>query len=201
MIRILVVEDQVLFLGALAGLLDLEPDFMVVGRAENGKIAYDMIEVCRPDLIITDIEMPQMSGIDLAMQLKSMAEKPKLLIVTTFARAGYLQRALDAGVNGYVLKDTPSEELAAIVRKVMFGTTYVSPELRERPETLIEDPLSEREREILRLVEVGMSNAEIAQKLRKATGTIRNNLHVATQKIGCRNRIEAARISRSNGWL
>ena len=201
MIRILVVEDQVLFLGALAGLIDLESDFTIVGRAQNGKIAYDMIEDCHPDLIITDIEMPEMSGIDLAIQLQSIEQKPKLLIVTTFARAGYLQRALDAGVSGYVLKDTPSEELAEIVRKVMSGTTYISPELRERPETLIEDPLSEREREILRLVEVGLSNAEIAEKLRKATGTIRNNLHIATQKIGCRNRIEAARISRSNGWL
>lgn len=201
MIQILIVEDQALFLGALAGLIDLESDFKVVGKAKNGKAAYQMIETCQPDLIITDIEMPEMSGIDLAMQLKPMARKPKVLIVTTFARSGYLQRALDAGVHGYVLKDTPSDELAAIIRKVMSGARYISPELRERPETMIEDPLSEREREILRLVEVGLSNGEIAEKLQKATGTIRNNLHEATQKIGCRNRIEAARISRSNGWL
>ena len=201
MIRVLVVEDQALFLGALASLIDLETDFEIVGKAKNGKAAYQMVETCQPDLIITDIEMPEMSGIDLALRLKLAGRKYKILIVTTFGRSGYLQRALDAGVNGYVLKDTPSEQLAAIVRKVMAGTIYVSPELRGRPETLVEDPLSEREREILRLVEIGLSNGEIAEKLQKATGTIRNNLHEATQKIGCRNRIEAARISRSNGWL
>ena len=201
MIRIAIVEDQTLFLGALTSLLDLEEDFQIVGKASNGKLALQMLDACQPDLIITDIEMPEMSGIDLATQLSADGHPAKVLIVTTFGRVGYLQRAIAAGVSGYVLKDTPSEELANIVRKVMVGTIYISPELRENPDKIISDPLSKREREILQLVEMGLSNSEIASKLQKATGTIRNNLHEATQKIGCRNRIEAARISRKNGWL
>ena len=201
MIRILVVEDQKLFLGALANLIDLEDDFKVIGTAENGKQALEMIASHQPDLIVTDIEMPEMSGIDLTQKLRDDGHKTQIVIVTTFGRTGYLNRALAAGVNAYVLKDTPSNEFANIIRKVTAGEQYVSPELRERPENAIQDPLSPREREILRLVERGLSNSEIGEQLQKATGTIRNNLHEAMQKTGCRNRIEAARHARINGWL
>ena len=201
MIRILVAEDQKLFLGALANLIDLEDDFQVIGKAENGKLAIEMIDSHKPDLVVTDIEMPEMSGIDLALALRATGNKARILIVTTFGRTGYLNRALEAGVDGYVLKDTPSDEFAKIIRKVVAGNQYVSPELREKPANITKDPLSQREREILRLVDIGMSNAEIGEKLQKAAGTIRNNLHEAMQKTGCRNRIEAARHARMNGWL
>ncbi len=201
MIRILVAEDQKLFLGAIAHLIDLEDDFSVIGKAENGAIAYEMVEQHKPDLMITDIEMPELSGIELTTKLRTAGYEIPILIVTTFGRRGYLNRALSAGVNGYILKDTPSDEFSKIIRNINAGSSYVSPELRQRPEKMVEDPLSPREREILKLVELGLSNAEIGEKLQKATGTIRNNLYEATQKTGCRNRIEAARYARINGWL
>ena len=201
MIRVLVVEDQKLFLGALANLIELESDCTVVGKAENGKQALTLIDICKPDLVITDIEMPEMTGIELTELIKEKHCHIRVLIVTTFGRKGYLGRALGAGVDGYILKDTPSEEFANIIRKIAAGKKYVSPELRERSADGSNTPLSIREREILKLVELGLSNPEIGKKLNKSPGTIRNNLHEVTQKIGCRNRIEAARFARQNGWL
>ncbi|EGF91913.1 response regulator [Asticcacaulis biprosthecium C19] len=199
MIRILVVEDQALVLGAIASLLELENDFTVVGTAPNGRVALDMMADCRPDLVVSDIEMADMGGIDLALHLQRVAPGTAVVMITTFARPGYLQRALAAGVRGYLLKDTPSRELAQIIRRVMAGEKVIDPQLGDLSQT--GDPLNDRDRELLRLAEQGHSNKAIARMLDKAPGTIRNHLSEVLQKLNAVNRIDACRIARQMGWL
>ncbi|ESQ75749.1 response regulator transcription factor [Asticcacaulis sp. AC402] len=199
MIRILVVEDQALVLGAIASLLALENDFTVVGTAPNGRAALDILADCRPDLVVSDIEMADMGGIDLALHLQRMTPGTAMVMVTTFARPGYLQRALAAGVRGYLLKDTPSRELAQIIRRVMAGEKIIDPQLGDLSQT--DDPLNNRDRELLRLAEQGHSNKTIARMLDKAPGTIRNQLSEVLQKLNAVNRIDACRIARQMGWL
>ncbi|MYN64056.1 MAG: response regulator transcription factor [Acidobacteria bacterium] len=198
MIRVLVAEDQAMVLGALSALLDLEDDIEVVARAQDGAEALRLAERLQPDLVIADIEMPQLTGIELAARL--VERGMKVVIVTTFARPGYLRRALDAGVSGYLLKDAPAEELARTVREVLAGGRAVSPEVAAEAwfET---DPLTDRERQVLRLAGEGMSGAGIAAILHLSEGTVRNYLSEAISKLGARNRVEAARIARRNGWL
>ncbi|BCW89732.1 Transcriptional regulatory protein DesR [Alphaproteobacteria bacterium SO-S41] len=200
MIRVVVAEDQVMVLGALSALLELDGDIAVVGRAADGIAALDLIRREKPDVVISDIEMPGMTGIELARQLGAEKNSARVLIVTTFGRPGYLRRALDAGVYGYLLKDTPSDQLAAAVRKVAAGGRAVAPELSEAAWG-VADPLSERERDVLRLAEQGRSNKEIADTLALSAGTVRNYLYEAAQKLDAQNRVEAARIARANGWL
>lgn len=197
MIRILIVEDQALVLGAIASLLALESDFTVVGTAPNGRVALEMLAECWPDLVVSDIEMAEMSGIDLAQHLQQKGIA--VVMVTTFARPGYLQRALAAGVRGYLLKDTPSRELARIIRRVMAGERVIDPQLGDLSQA--DDPLSDRDRELLRLAEQGHSNKTIARLLDKAPGTIRNHLSEVLQKLDAVNRIDACRIARQMGWL
>jgi two-component system response regulator DesR len=201
MIRIVIAEDQSLVLGALAALLDLEEDFEVVGRATDGKSALALVLSLRPDILVSDIEMPELSGIDVAARLKAKASPTHVLIVTTFGRPGYLRRALDAGVRGYLLKDGPSAVLASAVRKIVAGGRAIAPELAETIWDGIPDPLTERERAVLRLAAEGRSNRAIASVLDLSPGTVRNYLSEAAQKLGAANRIEAARIARTNGWL
>ena len=200
MIRVVVAEDQGMVLGALAALLALEPDIEVVGRAADGMLAWELVERYRPDVLVSDIEMPHLTGLDLALRIRSAALPCRVLIVTTFGRPGYLRRALEAGVGGYLLKDQPSEQLAAAVRRVAAGQSVVAPELAESAWSA-PNPLGEREREVLRRAEHGQSNKEIAQALALSPGTVRNYLHEAAQKLGAGNRIEATRIARANGWL
>ena len=200
MIRVVVAEDQVMVLGALSALLELSGDITVVGRAADGVAALELIRRERPDIVVSDIEMPGMTGIELARQLATEKNPARVLIVTTFGRPGYLRRALDAGVMGYLLKDTPSDQLAAAVRKVAGGGRAVAPELAEAAWG-VADPLSERERDVLRLAEQGRSNKEIADALALSAGTVRNYLYEAAQKLDAQNRVEAARIARANGWL
>jgi two-component system response regulator DesR len=200
-IRIVIAEDQALVLGALAALLDLETDLEVVGRAADGQQALDLVQGLQPDVLVSDIEMPRLSGIEVAARLKAQRSATRVLIVTTFGRAGYLRRAMEAGVRGYVLKDAPSVELASAVRTVAAGGRAVSPDLAEAVWATPADPLTERERTILRLAEEGRSNRDIAQALCLSTGTVRNYLSEAAQKLGAANRTEAGRIARSNGWL
>jgi two-component system response regulator DesR len=144
--------------------------------------------------------MPHASGIDVARKLRDSQTPTKVMIVTTFARPGYLERARSAGVLGYVLKDAPSESLADSLRKVASGQLVIEQGLAEAA-WASPDPLNDREREILRLAEQGKTNKEIGQELHLSAGTVRNYLADATQKLGCNNRIEAARIARENGWL
>ena len=200
MIRIVIAEDQSLLRGALATLLGLEPDMEVIAQAGDGAEALSLVEAHDPDVLVADIEMPGLTGLDAAETLKRGKARTKVLIVTTFARPGYLQRALQAGVLGYVLKDAPSEDLADAVRKVAAGQRAVAPELAEQAWTQGAD-LTEREREILRQVEAGRTNKEIARTLDLSPGTVRNYLAEAAAKLGAANRIEAFQMARSNGWL
>ncbi len=201
MIRIVIAEDQALVLGALAALLDLEDDLQVIGRASSGQEALDLVVALQPHVLVSDVEMPELSGIEVAARLQAQRSPVRVLIVTTFGRAGYLRRALDAGVRGYLLKDTPSAELAAAVRTVAAGGKAISPHLAEAVWDTPADPLTERERAILRLAEEGRSNRAIASALSLSVGTVRNYLSEAAQKLGASNRTEAGRIARSNGWL
>jgi two-component system response regulator DesR len=200
MIRVLIAEDQALVLGALAALLEIEGDIEVVGQARNGAEALDMVGRLRPDVLLTDIEMPQMTGLDLAAELKRQQAPVRVIIVTTFARQGYLRRALEAGVSGYLLKDSPAAQLADAVRRVHAGLRVVDPELASEAWATA-DPLTDRERQVLRLADEGSSGAEIAGKLSLSEGTVRNYLSEAISKLGASNRTEAARMARQKGWL
>ena len=199
-IRVLLAEDQAMLLGALAALLELEPDITVCGRAANGREALSLIPKLHPDVLVTDVEMPELSGLSLAAEVRNRYPSVRTIVLTTFARPGYLRRALDAGARGYLLKDRPSAELANAVRQVHAGKRMFDPELAA--EAWAEaDPLSERERQILRLAGEGRSSAEIAAEFRLSEGTVRNYLSEASSKLRATNRVEAARIARSKGWL
>jgi len=187
-------------LGALAALLEIERDIQVVGRAQNGREALDAVEAHRPDVLLTDIEMPELTGLEVAAELARRKLATRVVILTTFARAGYLRRALDAGAAGYLLKDSPAEELANAVRRVHAGGRAVDPELAREAWTE-RDPLSDRERQVLRLAAEGASGAAIAAKLFLSEGTVRNYLSEAISKMGAANRVEAARTAREKGWL
>lgn len=200
MIRVVIAEDQSMVLGALAALLEIESDIQVVGRARNGREALDAVVESEPDVLLTDIEMPEMTGLELAAEVGRRKLATRIIILTTFARAGYLRRALEAGAAGYLLKDGPSEELANAVRRVHAGGRAVDPELAREAWTE-RDPLGERERQVLRLAGEGLSGAAIAGKLFLSEGTVRNYLSDAISKVGAANRVEAARIAREKGWL
>jgi two-component system response regulator DesR len=199
-IRVLIAEDQSMVLGALAALLDLEDDLEVVGRAADGREALERIEEIDPDVVITDIEMPHMTGLELAAELRRRGHRARVVIVTTFAREGYLRRALEAGVAGYLLKDSPSEQLAKAVRRVHRGLRAVDPELAAAAWS-DPDPLTDRERQVLRLAGRGLTTSKIAEEVHLSEGTVRNYLSEAIGKLDAANRIEAARIARDKGWL
>jgi two-component system, NarL family, response regulator DesR len=199
-IRVAIAEDQGMVLGALATLLEIEGDISVVARAKNGAEALNAVLRERPDIFLTDIEMPEMSGLDVASELKRRRSGTRVIILTTFARAGYLRRALDAGAAGYLLKDMAAEKLAEAVRRVHSGLRVIDPELAA--EAWVEpDPLTDRERQVLRFAGEGLASLDIADKLGLSEGTVRNYLSEAISKLGAANRIEAARIARTKGWL
>jgi two-component system response regulator DesR len=200
-IRVLLAEDQAMLRGALAALLNLESDITVIAQATNGREALKLSQQHKPDVVITDIEMPERSGLELADDLKSTASSPRVIILTTFARPGYLRRALDAGARGYLLKDRPASELAEAVRRVHAGMRAIDPALAAEAWDAEQDPLSERERQILRRAGDGRSSGEIAAELHLSEGTVRNYLSDAMAKLGAANRVDAARIARDRGWL
>jgi two-component system response regulator DesR len=200
MIRLLLAEDQNMVRGALAALLELEPDIEVVGQAGDGAEALDLAERLAPDVIVTDIEMPEMTGLELAAEIQRRGLPCRVIILTTFARAGYLRRALEAGATGYLLKDGPAATLANAVRNVHLGARAIDPELAREAWTE-RDPLSDRERRVLRLAGEGLTTAAIATRLSLSEGTVRNYLSDAILKLGAANRTEAARIARTKGWL
>ncbi len=200
MIKILIAEDQSMVLGALSALLDMEDDFEVVAKAKNGKDALAKSQQQSIDIILTDIEMPYMTGIELAQELQKINHPAKVMILTTFARGGYLRRAMTAGVKGYLLKDAPSDSLADAVRKIHAGKVIVAPELVTEA-WAADDPLGDNERKILRFSLEGHSTKEIAELICLSAGTVRNYLSEVTSKLGAKNRIEAARIAKQKGWL
>ncbi|MXV19145.1 response regulator [Deinococcus xianganensis] len=200
MIRVLLAEDQALVRGALSALLSLEGDLDVVGAAADGEAAWEGVLSLRPDVLVTDIEMPRLSGLDLAARVSRAAPGTRVVIVTTFARGGYLRRALEVGARGYLLKDAPAAELAAAIRQVHAGGRAVDPQLAAEAWG-DRDPLTERERQVLREAEGGASTAAIAAALGLSEGTVRNYLSEAIGKLGAENRVEAARAAREKGWL
>ncbi len=200
-IRVLIAEDQTMLRGALAALLSLEPDITVVAQASNGREAHKLTLTLAPDVVVTDIEMPEMTGLEFASALKDTTSKARVIILTTFARPGYLRRALDAGARGYLLKERPAGELAEAIRRVHAGLRAVDPALAAEAWSADEDPLTDRERSILQRAADGRSSADIAADLRLSEGTVRNYLSEAIAKLGAANRIDAARIARARGWL
>ncbi len=193
-------EDQAMVRGALSALLGLEHDIDVVGEAADGEAAWRELQRLKPDVLVTDIEMPGMTGLELAQRIQRHELPTKVVIVTTFARAGFLRRALDAGVCGYLLKDAPAENLAEALRKVHKGGRAIDPHLALDAGGKA-DPLNDRERQILRRAGEGMSAGEIASQLNLSQGTVRNYLSDAIGKLGVGNRIEAYRLARQQGWL
>lgn len=200
-IRVLIAEDQALVLGALSALLKLEADLEIVGLAGNGQQALELCLALQPDIVLTDIEMPLMTGLELATQLAELGLASKVLIVTTFARSGFLRRALAAGVRGYLLKDAPAETLAQAIRTVHGGGRVIAPELALESWSGAQDPLNERERQVLRLAGEGKTSQEIARQIHLSEGTVRNYLSEAISKLHAGNRVEAFRLARDAGWL
>ncbi|MFD2670805.1 response regulator [Marinicrinis sediminis] len=198
MIRIVIAEDQKMLLGALAALIDLEEDMTVVARANNGEDVMELVHQHQPDICLMDIEMPGRTGLDVAEELKSI--DCRVIILTTFARSGYFERAVKAGVHGYLLKDSPSEELASSIRKVMAGQRIYAPELIDEAYSQ-SNPLTERESEVLGLIADGKNTKEIANELFLTNGTVRNYISVILDKLDVGNRIEAVKRYREKGWF
>ncbi|MEW2010150.1 MULTISPECIES: response regulator transcription factor [Microbacterium] len=200
-IRLLIADDQALVRGALGALLDLEPDLEVQGLAADGAEALRLAEELQPDVCLMDIQMPGVDGVEATKRIRAASPQTRVLVVTTFARPGYLRAALDAGASGFVVKDTPAEELAAAVRRVHAGLRVLDPKLAE--ESLFEgaNPLSDRERQVLRLAADGRSAAAIAAEVFLSAGTVRNHLSAAIGKTGAENRAQAVRIASDKGWL
>ncbi|HEY2395173.1 MAG TPA: response regulator transcription factor [Rudaea sp.] len=200
MIRVVIAEDQAMVRGALSALLKLESDLDVIGCAANGEEAWGLIGQDKPDVVVTDIEMPKLTGLELAQRIRDKGIECKVVILTTFARPGFLRRALDAGVSGYLLKDAPADQLAEALRKVVRGGRAIDPQLALEAWSG-DDPLNDRERQVLRLAGEGLSAADIAEQLHLSQGTVRNYLSEAIGKLGVGNRIEAYRLARQKGWL
>jgi two-component system response regulator DesR len=199
-IGLVLAEDQAMVRGALAALLGLEHDLQVLAQAGDGDAAWEAVQQHRPDLLVTDIEMPGQTGLDLALRVQEAGLPTRVVILTTFARAGYLRRALEAGVRGYLLKDAPATQLAAALRQVHAGGRAIDPQLAVAAWGE-DDPLTERERQVLRLAGEGVKTLEIAARLNLSPGTVRNYLSEAIGKLGAENRIEAYRTARAKGWL
>ena len=200
-IQVVLAEDQAMVRGALAALLEIESDIAVCASAANGREALAAVEKHQPDVLVTDIEMPEMTGLTLAGEVQSRFAQTRVVILTTFARPGYLRRALDAGAKGYLLKDRPSAELAEAVRRVHRGLRVIDPDLAAEAWDTGPDPLTERERQILWRAGEGKTSQEIADELHLSEGTVRNYLSEAISKLGAANRVEAARLARARGWL
>jgi len=199
-IRVIVAEDQGMVLGALAALLETEADIEVVALAHDGREALALVRDHRPDVLLTDVEMPHLTGLEVAGEIQRLKLPTRAVILTTFARGGYLRRALEAGASGYLLKDSPPDMLADAVRRVHRGLRAVDPTLAAEAWSA-PDPLTDRERQALRFAGEGKSSAEIASALNLSEGTVRNYLSEAMSKLGASTRVEAARIARDKGWL
>lgn len=200
MIKVLVVEDQGLVRGAISALLGLDVQIEVIAQAQDGLEGLNAFKEHDIDIVLTDIEMPNMTGLELAEQVIEKYPNSKVVIMTTFSRAGYIRRAMAMGVKGFVLKEAPSEYLVNTLKKVMVGQKVIDPELAM---SALEDndPLTEKERKALRFASEGLKTAEIAQKLFLSEGTIRNYLSESIAKLNATNRVDAARIAKQKGWL
>ena len=201
MIRVLLAEDQAMMRGALAVLLALEDDLEIVAQVDDGARILPTALEARPDVALLDIELPSMSGLDAAEQLRHQLPECRVVMVTTFARAGYLQRAMAAGARGFLVKDGPAEGLADAIRAVMAGSTVVDPDLAGAALRAAASPLTNRERDVLAAAEHGSAISDIASTLFLSESTVRNYLSSAIGKTGTRNKVEAALVARERGWL
>ncbi|MEU6206029.1 response regulator transcription factor [Micromonospora musae] len=200
-IKLLLADDQALVRGALAALLSLEPDLTVVAEVGRGDEVVAEARRTGPDVALLDVEMPGLDGIAAAAALRAALPACRVLMVTTFGRPGYLRRAMEAGANGFVVKDTPARQLAEAVRRVHAGLRVVDPTLAAETLATGASPLTERETGVLRAARDGGTVADLAGALHLSEGTIRNHLSAAIGKTGARNRAEAVRIAEQNGWL
>lgn len=200
-IRLLLADDQELVRSALAALLGLEPDFEVVATVGRGDAVLDAARTSQADIALVDIEMPGLDGLAAAAVLRDQVPGCRVVILTTFGRAGYLRRAMEAGAAGFVVKDAPAEALASAIRRVMAGERVVDPELAASTLAAGESPLTARERDVLTVARSGATVAEIASKLYLSEGTVRNYLSAAIAKTSTRNRLEAVRVADERGWL
>ncbi|KRL40947.1 response regulator transcription factor [Liquorilactobacillus nagelii] len=201
MIKLYLAEDQSMLNSALTQLLELEDDFHVVGNAANGEIAWDDLQKLSVDVAILDIEMPKMTGLELASKIVAAGLKIKVIILTTFAQKAYFDQAVKAQVAGYLLKDSPSDELIEVIREVDQGQTIYDPDLVINMLTVDNNPLTKRELEVLQEIGRGLTTKEIAGKLFLTEGTIRNYLSAIFSKLGAKSRIEAIQIATRNGWV
>ncbi|HEX8728211.1 MAG TPA: response regulator transcription factor [Ktedonobacterales bacterium] len=201
MVRVMLAEDQAMVRGALAALLRLEPDIEVVAEVARGDEAEAAALAARPDVALLDIEMPGMSGLDVAAALHRSLPACRVIILTTFGRPGFLRRAMESGVVGFLVKDAPATQLAAAIRRAAAGERVVDPTLAMSALGAGDNPFTERERSVLAVAAAGASVAEIADQLSLSQGTVRNYLSTAIQKVNAQNRVEAARIAERNGWL
>lgn len=200
-IRVLLAEDQAMVRGALSALLDLEEDIEIVAEVSRGDEVAPAALESLPDVALLDIEMPGGDGLSAAATLREKLSYCRVLILTTFGRAGYLRRAMESGASGFLLKDAPSSELAAAIRRAASGEQVVDPDLAAAALSEGVNPLTEREREVLAASASGATIGDLAQKLYLSEGTVRNYLSTAIKKLGTRNRVEAARLAEHKGWL
>lgn len=201
MIRVLLAEDQAMMRGALAVLLNLEEDLEIVAEVEDGADVVPRALAVRPDVALLDVEMPNLSGLDAARQLSDQLPGCAVMIVTTFSRTGYLQRAMEAGARGFLVKDRPADGLADAIREVVAGGTVIDPELAGAALRTAACPLTTRERDVLAAAEDGSTVSDIASRLYLSESTVRNYLSAAIGKTGTRNKVEAAILARQRGWL
>lgn len=207
-ICVIVADDQAMVRGALAALLDLAPDITVVAQAANGRELVEAVDAAANaggeqgvDVVLTDVEMPVMDGVSAAAHIRASHPEVRVLVVTTFGRPGYVQRALDSGVSGFIVKDAPPAELFDAVRRVAQGLRVIDPQLAVETLTRGASPLTEREGEVLRAVAAGGTLADVAEQLFLSQGTVRNYVSAVIAKTGARTRGEAVKIAQENGWL
>lgn len=201
MIRVLLADDQATVRGALAALLSLEKDMEIVAEVGRGDEVLAAALEKKPDVALLDIEMPGGDGLRAAAEIHEKLPKCRILMLTTFGRPGYLKKAMEGGAVGFLTKDAPAAELAGAIRKVMSGARVIDPQLAIDALSDGDNPLTERERDVLTAASSGASIATIASTLFLSPGTVRNYLSLAIQKLDARNRIDAARIAREKGWI
>jgi two-component system response regulator DesR len=201
LIRVLIAEDQAMIRGALAALLSTEADIEVVAQVERGDRVLGEALRTKPDVALLDIEMPGQDGITAAAELRAQLPTCRVLILTVFGRPGYLRRAVDAGVSGFLLKDAPPDELASAIRRTAKGEKVIDSQLAHAALSEGSSPLTPRERDVLAMSVRGASVEEVARSLHLTNGTVRNHLSIAIQKLNAHNRVEAARIAEEKGWL
>jgi two-component system response regulator DesR len=201
LIRVLIAEDQAMIRGALAALLSTEADIEVVAQVERGDRVLAEALRTKPDVALLDIEMPGQDGITAAAELQAQLPTCRVLILTVFGRPGYLRRAVDAGVSGFLLKDAPPDELASAIRRTAKGEKVIDSQLAHAALSEGSSPLTPRERDVLAMSVRGASVEEVARSLHLTNGTVRNHLSIAIQKLNAHNRVQAARIAEEKGWL